>query len=57
MLKVISRSTFDLKAVLRYASRVGGPAVQRGHGSNSARKSDGYSTAASYGFPPSSINT
>ena len=50
MLKVISRSTFDLQTGARYAGRVGGAAVRRRHGCASGwRRTALYQHVASYG--------
>ena len=53
VLKVISRSTFDLQTVLDTLVRVGRAAVRGRPGHHhSQRKGDLFYRAASYGFPP-----
>ena len=57
VLKVISRSTFDLQTVLRYARRVSGPALRSRQGTMRARKMANFYRVAAYGFSQNSWNT
>ena len=52
VLKVISRSTFDLQAVSRHAGRIGGPAVRSRYGVIHRPSGKGYHRVASRGFSP-----
>ena len=52
VLKVISRSTFDLQTVLDTLLEFGRAAVRRRHGTITQTKGDAFYRSVAYGFPP-----